>query len=169
MGCLVCGEEYKGAVCPVCKFRNVQIVGDYEDGLKMLQPKIEEHRRNFLGTFSVGIRIMKRVISDTDPISAIPEDLFFGKVVDFYNSEKWLDYDFVSYPIDNVLKINAVIRHDSDIRIESVMIHHISNHGLYKVGVDFIETDGLRFKIKNQDSVIGISNPVDLWKKPNYE
>ncbi len=109
MKCLVCGKEFQGTVCPICEFPIVEIPGDYEAGLRTLQPVIRSHREAFAEKIHIGVMIFEYEIDNGTIRETGSRKKFFGKVAEMMHRKKWLDTVFENPLSRKSMDIHMVI------------------------------------------------------------
>lgn len=165
MKCPVCNSEYEGSLCPVCGFEDVQIVGDYDEGMKQLKPAILAHRKKFLGEYQIGIILKKRKDTNSTDVSVIDDTLFFGKVKDLLDGDKWLERSIVAYPdSDNAVKVEACLSNNGAEHVETVSIGGLKTAGIIDIGIHVNDYNSFCLKIKVKDEVAGTSETIQIRK-----
>ena len=95
MKCLVCNSEFTGKACTVCGFPIVEILGDYETGMKNFQPTIEKYRNDFLKKISLSLVGYRYDVADK--VSLIGQEKFqLGTAEKLMKDMTWLDMDFTN-------------------------------------------------------------------------
>ncbi len=95
MKCLVCNAIHEQNVCPRCGFPVVEIPGDYEAGLKALQPTVAKYRNDFAKKINVAL-VVHNYDYDNDLEYMGEEKLPFGNAGALMSAEKWLDVKFIN-------------------------------------------------------------------------
>ena len=93
MNCLVCNATHDEKVCPKCGFPVVEIPGDYEAGLKVLQPTVDNFRKDFAAKIKVDLIVHNYDITDSVTYSG-EEKISFGNVDSIISKEAWLETEF---------------------------------------------------------------------------
>ncbi len=161
MRCLVCNNEYTGAECPFCKFPNVQINGDYDEGIKQLMPMINTHRQNFFGSFTVGLVLLRRINDNSGSPQATSQTVSFGQIKTLINSTKWLDQQIVAYPnSDHQIEMSIELDRLYEKTNLPVAIRGFSNPDIVNIGIQV--TDEYSFKILARNMNQTIKGESDL-------
>lgn len=167
MKCPCCFETYEGdGNCPLCGFENVQIVGDYDEGLKLIQPMIEQHRKEFLGEHRIGIKLVKRKDTNSSDLSVVTEILYFGKVSELIGTEKWLGKQIVAFPDsrDSVIA-EVVISSNINETTQKIAIGGLKKEGIIDFGVSVNKDYSYCLKFKRDEKVVGVSQPIYVRKE----
>lgn len=81
--CFVCMYTYDSMqhmnICPVCKFQEPHILGDYEQGVHELQPMIMKKKQDLLNKLRIGLVIFEYEISNGQVIEK-------GKSIEYFNN-----------------------------------------------------------------------------------
>lgn len=109
MNCLVCGKEFKGTVCPVCQFPIVEIPGDYESGLKALQPTIQKHRAAFAEQITMELEVFEYQIDNAAVRERGSQNLNLGKVSDMINNVVWAGVAFENPSLRQNIEMTVII------------------------------------------------------------
>lgn len=153
MKCLVCSKEYDGAECPYCRFPNVQINGDYDEGIRQLMPMINSHRAEYFGAFNLGIVLLQRKNLDSDSLKAESTVVSFGQVKDLMHKEKWLDLPIVAYPNkDGQLELTLSINRGVETSSQKVMISGFTKPDIINVGISVKDEYSICLMAKNKDN-----------------
>jgi len=97
MKCLVCNYVFSGTACPKCGFPVVEIPGDYETGLKTLQPTIQKYRAEFCKKIKLGISVHNYDVTDTVSYKG-EENIALGTADSFISRTTWLNGEFTNIP-----------------------------------------------------------------------
>lgn len=162
MKCLVCSKEYTGGVCPKCQFPNVQIAGDYEEGIQALEPMIKSHRDSFLQKISISIDVLRR-----DPnadINTFPSTvrICFGKASELIGKRVWLNYDFARLPNSETVKIRIVIDYGTEVQNLDVDVPNITDVGVQNIGIDMKDNHSFSLLLRNNSKEGNLSSPVEF-------
>ncbi len=168
MKCLVCGKEYDGAECPECRFPNVQIIGDYDEELKKLQPKIEEYRKEYLKrnanlSWKIGLRVLRKIGFEGERVKAIPEVFYFGTIGDILDKDIWLDNPFVGFAnANNEVALDIVISDGTNTSNKNVIIPGVKDTVYLNVGIYMSDADTFCIKLKDKRGIVGMSYPCSV-------
>ena len=94
MKCLVCGREFKGDECDLCKFPKVEYLGDPEEGIRQLLPVIKIKKEELAQKVNVGIVLYNWSIKDGQIEEEHEEYVAFGKLADIWGKTVWIDREF---------------------------------------------------------------------------
>ncbi len=97
MKCLVCNYDFNGIACPKCKFPVVEIPGDYETGLKTLQPTVMKYRTEFGKKIRLGVVVHNYDVTDTVTYKG-EQTLPAGTADSMMSTTKWLSGEFTNIP-----------------------------------------------------------------------
>lgn len=95
MKCLACGMEHNEKKCPRCYFPVVNITGNYEEGVKTLQPTIEKYRSEFSEKVELSLLTYLYEVNQTVTFQG-NEKISFGRVCDLFNQTTWLETEFTN-------------------------------------------------------------------------
>ena len=154
MKCLVCGKEYDGAECPVCRFPNIQIPGNYEEGLLAIQDEIEEYRKQFFSTFYVGIRTWHWIDINGTLKPDYAEDLYFGQIGSLQGEEQWLSRPFARIPDVTMLNITIVIKQAGEIVEKTVTVENLSEMQLLEIGAVVDDQYNVQIIVRNGSGTV---------------
>lgn len=141
MKCLVCGEIFEGNECPRCRFPVVNFPGDPEAGLKMLQPMIEQHRREFLSRFQVGVTACYWKDADGKLVLDRKERIPVGTGAELMNGEVWLPRKFARIPDVPELQVGVYIDSDEYHREMQVPLPNLMGKELQELGMKVVTVD----------------------------
>lgn len=148
MKCPVCNKEYEGNECPRCKFPNVHIAGNYEEGLQELKPLIEEHRKKFLG--NIGIELLVRNYGDAPSTKPSPQIVEFGQLNDLKNNGiVWLSQYFSCVKDRGNINLKVLIGLGRETANKFVTLPAVNLDGYYKLGIQVNEDYKFRLVTQN--------------------
>ena len=97
MKCLVCNYKFSGTSCPKCGFPVVEIPGDYETGLKTLQPTIQKYKTEFCKKIELSISVHNYEVTDTVEYKG-EEKIVIGTADSIISKTTWLNAEFTNIP-----------------------------------------------------------------------
>ncbi len=163
MKCLVCGKEFQGTECPICHFPIVEIPGDYESGLRTLQPVIKSHRDAFVEKISVGVVTFEYEIENGMINEKGMKQCSFGTVTEMMNQIKWLDTVFENPMTRKSMDITIIISIDG-MRDEqrTVSVPILKTEGKISLGIFCDDTLHLCLKVKDEKGQEATSEKIAI-------
>lgn len=151
MKCLVCGKEFNGNVCPVCDFPIVEIPGDYEEGMRTLQPVIDHHRKAFAERIALGVVTYEYEMEESVITEKGNKNSMFGNMSELLGKTKWLDEFFECPNLRNVMYLSVVVSVDGkDGKIFKVKLPNFKEACRVSLGICCDEDLKFCLKIKNE-------------------
>ena len=162
MKCFVCGKEYTGGECPRCHFPNVQLPGDYEEGLAAIRDEIKAYRERFFGRCLVGIRTWHwmDVEGELQPVCA--EDRYFGQLLQLQEEEQWLSWGFARIPDVPELEITVLMKQGEEVREKTVTVANLIEQQLLEIGAVADDQFRVQILVRNASGTIRKSAPIAL-------
>ena len=149
MKCFVCNNEFDGNICPRCQFPKVFIPGDYETGLKKIQPEIDAYRDEFLNGIEVGIVTYFWKDENGTVVLDREERLPFGKGKDLRGNTLWLEQLFARIPDEELLKIRVYIKTGDKECEKTVCLPNLFEAELQQIGIYTDEEYRFKLLLKN--------------------
>ena len=163
MKCLVCNKEYVGGECPRCAFPEVNIMGDYEEGLKSFAPIVKTHRERFMETMSLGV-VVYRWKDDNGVIALDREDRIpFGTAATLYNKESWLEQKLARIPDEQEIEIICYIRYGQEEHRVPVRMPNLLQSELQQVGIRLTQDYKFNILLRNEAGAGTQSREMELF------
>ena len=150
--CVVCGAEFDGEVCPVCKFQVIHFPGDEEEGLRSLKPQIEVFRRNALERLSVGIITYTWKGMGDNVVLDKEERLEVAVASALKNEPTWLNTQFARDPQSDCLDICLSLRMGDREMRRNLTVPNLKEQQLQQLGVSMDEGKNLKLHLRNGSS-----------------
>lgn len=153
MKCLVCGKEFVGTECPICKFPVVEIPGDYEAGLCALKPTIDSHRKAFTEKISLEVVTYLYDVENSSVNATGTKNLLLGRISELLNSTKWIDVEFYNLDLNlrKTIDIDVMINIDGMKQTQKICITNFKTSGKITLGVSCDDEFKFCLKIKNKN------------------
>lgn len=94
MKCLVCGKEFEGNACNICRFPVIDFPGDPEAGIRTLRPTIDAYKQEFAAKVNVGIVTYHWAFQEGTLTEEREECVPFGDVSMLLGQTTWLSNAF---------------------------------------------------------------------------
>ena len=162
MECLVCGKEYVGSECPRCRFPDVQIPGDRQKTIESLRPAIEAFRTQFLQSVKLEIAAFHWKDEDGTVVLDREERVLLVDGEELQQGPKWLDQEFARIPDEQWVHVTLYITVAGDTRQEQIMLPNIHTPQLQQIGVEMVESFGIRLLLRNAANEMTKSETIQL-------
>lgn len=163
MKCLVCGKEFVGTECPICKFPVVEIPGDYEAGLRALKPTIDIHRKAFAEKISLEVVTYLYDVENSSVNTTGTKNLSLGRISELLNNTKWLDAEFDNLDLRKTIDIDVVVNIDGMKQTQKICITNFKTSEKITLGVSCDDEFKLCLKIKNKNGEETTSEKQSLF------
>lgn len=163
MKCLVCGKEFVGTECPICKFPVVEIPGDYEAGLRALKPTIDIHRKAFAEKISLEVVTYLYDVENSSVNATETKNLSLGRISELLNNTKWLDAEFDNLDLRKTIDIDVVVNIDGMKKTQKICITNVKTSGKITLGASCDDEFKLCLKIKNKNGEETTSEKQSLF------
>ena len=148
MKCPVCNSSFQGGECPVCRFPVVESP-DVDALLRMLQPAVGKHRKDFLKRFrleAVSFRWKEENGRLTPDGTAVES---FGDAHALLESPRWLETAFARDPSRRQLSLRVRVLRGEEARELDVAVPNLKEAALQKLGAAVEEDLTFRLLLKN--------------------
>ena len=162
MECLVCGKEYVGSECPRCRFPDVQIPGDRQKAIENLRPAIEAFRTQFLKSVKLEIAAFYWKDEDGTVVLDREERVLLVDGEELQQGPKWLNQEFARIPDEEWVPVTLYITVAGDTRQEQIMLPNIHSPQLQQIGVETVESCGIRLLLRNVANEMTKSETIQL-------
>ena len=167
MKCLVCGREFEGSECDVCKFPIINFPGeDLEAGVKAMQPTILAYRSAFLKKTIIGVTTYCLKINEGKLEALETDDMCFGTVSSAIEGEKWLEPSFDSISKKSSVELSIYIKNDdgySNRLTVNMPNEQLKNEKKLKFGISINEDLSAVFYAKGENAV-SETEPLFIFK-----
>ena len=163
MKCLVCKKEYPGGECPRCGFPEVNVMGNYEEGLKTFEPVVKAHRRRFMESISLGIVTYRWKDVDGTIVLDCEEKVPFGPVAELVNQERWIDRKLARIPEESEIRVTCYISYGGEESNISVSLPNLLQAELQQVGIYVTEDAKFSILLKNEAGACTRSREMELF------
>lgn len=163
MKCFVCNYEFEGNICPRCRFPKVFIPGDFESGLKKIQPEIDAYRDEFLGGIEVGILAYYWKDENGAVVLDRAERIPFGTGRELVGNTVWLDRSFARIPDEEQLKVHVYIKAGGNEREATISLPNLREAELQQIGIVTDDDYNFRLLLKNKTGTPTSSDSVAIF------
>lgn len=163
MKCLVCGKDYEAAECPLCRFPNVQIMGDREQVITSLKPTIDAYRTRFLQTVQVQILVYRWKEEKGKVVQDRVDTVTIGSGDVLMQEETWIPEKFARIADEKEIAVTVRITVGEEGRELTVAVPNLHKPELQQLGASIDADLHLRLLLRNDTDTPTSSAPVPLF------
>ncbi len=163
--CMVCGYQYDGdqlPKCPVCKFQEINILGDYEKGLKELQPIILQKKQGLANRLQIGMKIFQYELDGTKLVDKGESVVLFDTVTTD-DKVHWLDDHLETVSTLDVLDAEVYVQLDDKTYLLNLKTNNMKNADYIQVGIAIDIDFCMRMVVKDDSNNLTQSEKVYIF------
>ena len=169
--CLVCNKPFEGPKCPRCNFRAVEIVADYQNTLKKMEPRLQAERQRFYGKVTIGVMILRWKDQDGYLVLDRRDKVVLGTAWELWNQEGWNPNQVARIPEKEEIEVTLYVDYPTYSKTEEVMTSHeisvkipnLLKAELQQIGIRVHENNTFTVLLRNNGGEQSESQPVSLF------